>query len=104
MKIRMQYVNSLPALPFGSFKLGAEVEFDTSLQANQAELAIMAQGIGVPQEQLYLDQQNQIFNPFVVAHVIQGYLGYIHTFQYNEACKLPTGMFRLPQLPPPGQR
>jgi hypothetical protein len=104
MKLRMQYINSLPALPFGSFKIGAEVEFDTSVQANQAELAVMAQALGVPAEHLFIDQANHIFNPFMVAHVIQGYLGYIHTYQYNEACKLPAAMFRLPQLPPPGQR
>lgn len=104
MKLRMSFINSLPALPFGAFKLGAEMEMDTTVQCNQQELEVMAQAMGIPPQNLYVDLQARLMNPIMAAHVMQSMLNYVHTYQYNQAANLPVGMFSLPQLPPPGTR
>ena len=99
MKLKADLINSLPALPYGSFKIGCGIELDT--QIDSSFIDSLGQMFQVKPEQLWLDPHTKhVPNPASIQWLINQWIFYMHNEQYKLAAGLPGQVFSLPQLPP----
>ncbi len=95
MKLKLSYVNSLPALPYGAFKIGGEVEIDSELEADKLLLDQMKDRFKIP-GQLY--DSIGILNPFVAERCLRTFLSRVHELQWHQVSDMAPELFDIPQL------
>ena len=109
MILKLMYVNSLPALPFGAFKIGGELTINTEVDADKiyaekiAERFELRKSLYCPDYEFKDPQtkepiKSEFLNPFVLERCMREFLKRNHELMWNQVQGMPVEMFDIEQL------